>query len=258
VDYGVDAPVAVRNLILAAAAGLLAWAVTATGLWSGLLVLGPLVFPLGRIGLVTALACGGMALWMVWDSKTGKVRDREKLLDLLPWTGREQVLDVGCGRGLMLIGAAKRLTTGKAMGIDLWQAEDLSGNRPEATRENGRREGVTDRIEVVTGDMRDLPFPDASFDVVLSMNAIHNLYAAKDREKAISEITRVLKPGGRVLIVDIRHRRQYDTALRAGGCTEMRQVGGAVFSLFTGVLTLGLVLPTMVLGQKSGAADRRA
>jgi arsenite methyltransferase len=139
------------------------------------------------------------------------------------------------------------------MGIDLWQAEDLSGNRPEATLENGRREGVTDRIEVVTGDMRDLPFPDASFDVVLSMNAIHNLYAATDRKKAICEIARVLKPGGRVLIVDIRHRRQYDTGLRAGGCTEMRQVGGAVFSLLLGVLTLGSLVPTMVLGRKSGA-----
>jgi cyclopropane fatty-acyl-phospholipid synthase-like methyltransferase len=44
--------------------------------------------------------------------------------------GDETVLDVGYGRGLHLIGAAKRLTTGKAPGVDIWQAEDLSGNLP--------------------------------------------------------------------------------------------------------------------------------
>jgi len=40
------------------------------------------------------------------------------------------VLDVGCGRGLLLIGAARRLTTGKAVGVDIWQAEDRVGNLP--------------------------------------------------------------------------------------------------------------------------------
>src|SRR5204863_957440 len=110
-------------------------------------------------------------LWMVYTSKIGKVRARERLLDRLTWTGGERVLDVGCGRGLMLIGAAKRLTAGKATGIDIWQAEDLSGNRPEATLLNAEREGVADRVEVETADMRDLPFPDGSFDVAVSCSA---------------------------------------------------------------------------------------
>ena len=101
---------------------------------------------------------------MAWDSKFGKVRERERLLDLLTWKGGERVLDVGCGRGLLLIGAAKRLTTGTAAGIDLWQQEDLSDNRPEATLENARLEGVANRVEVHTADMRELPFPDGSFD----------------------------------------------------------------------------------------------
>jgi cyclopropane fatty-acyl-phospholipid synthase-like methyltransferase len=52
----------------------------------------------------------------------------------VPWKGDEAVRDVGCGHGLMLVGAARRLTTGKATGIDIWQAEDLTGNRP-AVRE---------------------------------------------------------------------------------------------------------------------------
>src|SRR5213083_296191 len=108
-DYGIDAPSVIRNLLIVAVVGLLACGTMALGLWSG-------------------VGCGAMAMWMLWDSKIGKVRDRERLLDLISWTGRERVLDVGCGRGLMLIGAAKRLTTGSAVGIDIWQAEDLSGN----------------------------------------------------------------------------------------------------------------------------------
>ena len=150
-----------------------------------------------------------MAVWMVWSSKVGKVKERETLLDRVAWTGRERVLDVGCGRGLMLIGAAKRLTTGIATGVDIWQAEDLSGNRPEATLENAAREGVADRVRVETADMRKMPFPDGAFDVAVSNAAIHNLYAREDRSKAIREIARVLKPGGVAVISDIRHLGEY-------------------------------------------------
>ena len=123
----------------------------------------------------------------------------------------------------MLVGAAKRLTTGSATGIDIWQAEDLSGNRPEATLENARREGVADRIEIQTADMREIPFPDATFDAVVSCSAIHNLYAAPDRAKAIREIARVLKPGGQAVIDDIRHGREYAAQLRRRRLREGRE-----------------------------------
>jgi SAM-dependent methyltransferase len=250
-DYGFDAPGVVRNLLLAAAAGFAIWTLTVTGLWSGILTVGPVGLSFGPMGLITGILCVAMAAWMLWESKVGKVRERERLLDLVPWTGHEHVLDVGCGRGLMLIGAARRLTTGKATGIDLWNAADLSGNKPEATLENCRIENVSDRVEVVTGDMRTLPFPDASFDVVLSSNAIHNLYDASDRDAAIAQIARVLKPGGRVLIVDIRHAGQYERALRAGGCAEVSRRGSALLALGLGILTFGSLRPATLLGRKS-------
>ncbi len=66
-------------------------------------------------------------------------------------------------------------------------------------------EGVADKVEVQTGDARKLPFDDASFDVVLSSMALHNIYNAGERQTAVREIARVLKVGGRVLIVDVRH-----------------------------------------------------
>src|SRR5262249_52281281 len=152
-------------------------------------------------------------LWMIYDSKIGKLRERERLLDLIPWTGTEAVLDVGCGRGLMLIGAARRLTSGRATGLDLWQSEDLTGNRPEATLENARLAKVADRVDVKTGDMRRMPFADRSFDVIVSNVAIHNVYEREGRDRTMKEIARVLKPGGRVVIHDIRHVAEYADVL---------------------------------------------
>src|SRR5262245_50202181 len=72
-----------------------------------------IILPLFYIGPAVALACGLTGLGMVWYSYFGKLRMRERLLDRVPWRGDERVLDVGCGRGLMLLGAAARLTTGK-------------------------------------------------------------------------------------------------------------------------------------------------
>ena len=67
---------------------------------------------------------------------------------------------------------------------------------------------MADRIELHTADMRALPFPDASFDVVVSSLAIHNIKGSAGRNQAIDEVVRVLRPGGRVLIVDIFATRQ--------------------------------------------------
>src|SRR5262249_40600592 len=152
---------------------------------------------------------------MLWGSKVGKLRMRDRLLNSIPWRGDEQVLDVGCGRGLLLLGAARRLTTGKATGIDLWKSEDLSGNRAETTWENARAEGVADRVAIQDGDARSLSFPDETFDVVVSSSALHNIYEAAERQRALQEIVRVLKPGGRVAIFDIRHTREYAQVLEA-------------------------------------------
>src|SRR5258706_319927 len=100
-------------------------------------------------------------------------------------------------------------------------------------------EGVADKVEVHTGDARKLPFDDASFNVVLSSMALHNIYNAGERQTAVREIARVLKSGGRVLIVDVRHTRQYAATLRDAGL-DARCVQGIVSYLLT-VLTFGWI-----------------
>jgi SAM-dependent methyltransferase len=249
-DYGVDAPTAVRNLLIVFALGIISLITRAAGVWDKESSFALLGLPL----ISSGLACGAMAVWMICSSKYGKVREREAYLDLLEWRGDERVLDVGCGRGLFLIGAAKRLTTGRAVGIDIWQAEDLSGNQPAAPLHNAVIEGVAERVEVQTADARKLPFDDASFDVVLSSAALHNIYNAGERQTAVREIARVLKVGGRVLIVDVRHLSQYARTLRDAGFDgdqdAARSVQSAVSYLLK-ILTFGAVQVGYVIGSKA-------
>jgi SAM-dependent methyltransferase len=221
-NYGVDAPGVVRRLfILGGAAFVLGWPISFGGGYynSGL------AFGLGRMfvwmgGTMLMTACA-----MLWGSKRGKFRLRDKVLDSIKWRGDEQVLDVGCGHGLMLIGAAKRLTTGKATGVDIWQQEDQAGNSAAATLENVNIEGVAERVELKDGDARQLPFADETFDVVLSSWALHNIYDAEGRAKAVREIIRVLKPGGQIALIDIRHTGEYEKIARAGGLQNIKRKG---------------------------------
>jgi SAM-dependent methyltransferase len=243
-DYGIDAPGAVRNLAIGGAAALVLAVVAFALGWA----------PLPRMATGAAIGCLFGAGWMVWGSKVGKVWGRDRLLDSLPWRGDEAVLDVGCGRGLLLIGAAKRLTTGKAVGVDIWQAEDLSGNRREATEENARLEGVSDRVEVKDGDARRLPFADGTFDVVVTEAVLHNIYNAAERDTAVREIARVLKPGGRLFIGDVRHTGRYAQVLRQSGVEDVRRSPESVSSLLIAAITLGFAYPATVRARKPAAA----
>jgi ubiquinone/menaquinone biosynthesis C-methylase UbiE len=173
------------------------------------------------VGIVWGLFGLGFATLMVWSSKVGKLRERDRILDAIPWRGDETILDAGCGRGLLLIGVAKRLSTGTAIGVDNWRKGDQSGNSPEVTLENARAEGVEGRVEIRDGDLRDLPFEDGSFDVVLSSLVLHNIHDREEREEALRELTRVLKPGGRLTIVDIWDTGGYARVLRESGMEDV-------------------------------------
>jgi ubiquinone/menaquinone biosynthesis C-methylase UbiE len=218
VDYGIDAPTVVRRFFLIGLAG---WIVGTV-----LVKFGPGRLPNWLVSFYGAcLGIGAcfvlQGLIMIWGSKVGKMRLRDKMIDSVSWRGDEQVLDVGCGHGLMLIGAAKQLTTGHALGIDIWQQEDQASNSSRATLENALREGVADRVELRDSDARELPFLDQSFDVVVSSFAIHNIYDTVGREKAIREIHRVLKPGGQLALADIRYTSQYAEILRTLGWNQV-------------------------------------
>jgi arsenite methyltransferase len=88
-------------------------------------------------------------------------------------------------------------------------------------------EGVAERVDLHTGDMRQLPFDDGVFDVVVSSLAIHNVPGAGERARALREAARVLKKGGKLAIADIRYTRAYARVLEACGLqvTGRRSLG---------------------------------
>lgn len=211
--YGIDAPRVVRVYIISAALLAFPTLINLVGLLSTPI---PAPWCIGT-GLLAALLFA-WAVVMLWSSLAGKIRVRDRLINALNLVGDEQVLDAGCGRGLALIGCAKKLTTGYAVGIDIW-AEHLSDNNPEATQANAMAEGVADLIEIETGDITRLPYWNEEFDAVISMTVIHNIPSQKARDQALHEIIRVLKPGGRIAIFDLLHTARYAEILRQAGLT---------------------------------------
>ena len=207
-SYGIDAPYLLPVLAVLVAAN------AVNGVVSGS------VWPF--LGAAAVLACAGCGLYA---SRRGKFVVWAGLLERLRLRGEERVLDLGCGRGAVLLLAAGHLTTGRAVGVDLWRRGDQSGNAAEATRHNAVAEGVADRVELHTADMTALPFEDGSFDVVVSSVAVHNVKGRAGRDRAIDEAVRVLRPGGWLLIADLWATRQYCAQLVKLGMADVARRG---------------------------------
>jgi SAM-dependent methyltransferase len=210
-DYGFDAPYAI--VIFGGLALLSAF----VGTWNGFQ-------GSSRTAVVMAIYFVFFSLNMasfLYTTRRGKLVEWARILDRLRLRGDERVLDMGCGRGAVLIAVARKLTTGRVTGVDIWSTLDQSGNARDVTLRNATLEGVRDRVDVENGDMRALPFPDASFDLVVSSLAIHNIRSNRDRRQAIAEGFRVLAPGGRLVIADIRATGVYENALRELGAIDV-------------------------------------
>ena len=217
-NYGIDAPAVMRNLFLFGGLCLL------IGLLHFNLHLGGV--SIGSRGFLwpAGFLIGEGFLYLLYV-KRGKFRHRDKILTLHNWRGDERVLDVGCGRGLLLAGAAKRLTTGHATGIDVWSNVDMGGNSPDATQHNLDLEGVASRATLVSVAAQDMTFPDGSFDVIVSNLCIHNIYDRPTRLAALRQIVRVLAPGGVALISDYKLTREYADYFRQAGLVVERRSG---------------------------------
>lgn len=119
---------------------------------------------------------------------------RKQLLELGRLRPGEAVLDLGCGTGSLALMAKEAVgTTGVVCGVDA-SAEMISWARQKARR-------VEAQVQFQHAPAQALPFPEASFDVVLSTLMLHHL-PKRARPHLAVEARRVMKPGGRVLMVD--------------------------------------------------------
>jgi ubiquinone/menaquinone biosynthesis C-methylase UbiE len=135
-----------------------------------------------------------LARWFV--SRGREQEFRQTIVDLAQLQPGETVLDVGCGTGTQALLAYERVgETGRVCGIDP-SVQLLAGARRKAARR-----GLP--INFQSGGIEQLSFPDQSFDVVLSTFMMHHLPDDLKRQ-GLSEIARVLKPGGRLLVVDFK------------------------------------------------------
>ena len=170
-----------------------------------------------KTGIMVVLA---VAAGYFYSTGPGKLSVWKGLLDDLDLRGDEHVLDIGCGRGAVLISAAHRLPRGRATGADIWRLRDQTGNSQAAAERNAMVEGVSERVEFADADARDLPFPPGSFDVVLSNLTFSNIRGSEQRARALREAIRVLRPGGRMRVVDERADR-YAPVLQGAGCVDV-------------------------------------
>jgi arsenite methyltransferase len=216
--YGVDAP---RVFVTIGAVGLLC---AVAAVLVGVLVGGALGAVLAGFLALWAVVLAVQAGWAVLGSLLGKRREWRRLLDGLGLAGDERVLEVGPGTGPVLVEVARRVPFGRVVGVDLWRPGDQAGNSRGALLGNAAAAGVSDRVEVIDGDMRALPLPDRSFDVVLASLAVHNLPAG-DRPGAVREMLRVLAPGGRLVILDFQGTADYARALRAAEAVDVQLTG---------------------------------
>jgi ubiquinone/menaquinone biosynthesis C-methylase UbiE len=135
--------------------------------------------------------------WVVQIMALGQAgRLRRKTVEFAQIAPGEHILDVGCGTGDLTLRAAERAgSTGQVCGID---------PGPEMI-ETARRKAARAQVNVDfrVGVIEQLPYPDASFDVVLSSLMMHHL-PADLKPIGLAEIRRVLKPTGRLIIVDMK------------------------------------------------------
>ena len=131
----------------------------------------------------------------------GQVRQlRQRTADLARIRPGDAVLDVSCGTGTLALTAKERVgRAGRVAGVDPG-AEQIARASNKAARRNAP-------IEFQIGVIEQLPFPDQTFDVVLSTLMMHHLPAPLKRQ-GLAEIARVLKPGGRLVIADFRRKQE--------------------------------------------------
>nr|MBA3870989.1 class I SAM-dependent methyltransferase [Anaerolineae bacterium] len=188
---------------------------------------------LTHLGITNALRIGvGVALLLhlpiIVLTTIGLVLRRARsgfingVINLVPWKGNEEVLDVGCGSGVLLFACLKESPTAKGTGIDIYDPYSFGGTAGVFWK-NADVEGLKERVALQQVDARTMPFAGQRFDVIVSSLAMHHVGNAAEQEKATREMVRTLKPSGKIAICDVsRALNASEKVLRSAGFNVSR------------------------------------
>ncbi|KAF4451260.1 methyltransferase [Fusarium austroafricanum] len=182
----------------------------------------------GLDSLAGLLASFAAAPLYLYSSLKGKFKVWDEILDGLPDSAfHGPTLDVGCGRGMVLLKTAqrkKRLSiTSPAIGIDIFSTADQTGNSPAATYQNATCLDVVQQTVLHRASFTErLPFADGVFSLVTSSLAVHNV-SKEGRAQAIADMARVCSPDGHIIIIDLYgHHAEYQKHLVGLGWNSVK------------------------------------
>lgn len=207
-DHGANRPFAIMGML-----GILGLTVTVLAFWFSppmnwiLWIIG---IPLALIGIWLGITYVAVYREVIRPDYIGVLGSSATgFIDSLH--GNEHILVVGCGTGRDAIELAKRLTTGQVTGIDI--SEQVSEDASQRPSENARIEGVNNKVKFQYGDPTDIPFEDTTFDILTMDNVLHEIEEEDLKIQALSEAYRVLKPGGRLVVLEWIRNRKMSTGL---------------------------------------------
>ena len=183
----------------------------------GLILLGMLGVILSIIGIALMVfflwpGIGLAVMNVILDKADSEVQG----MDILSKIQSPRVLDIGCGTGRTAIKIAKSLPKGGHLnGIDIYNVNAISGNSLETVNRNAELEGVSDKTTFQYGSATEIPFEDNKFNIVNLSSVLHEVHDYEDKERAMKEIHRVLKPKG-FLIIGEWNRYSWQLILYSG------------------------------------------
>lgn len=225
INYGIDAPKVIRNLCIIGILFIL------LGLFLPYFGMPEIMNYFQSTFISPGICLLLSGILMILYAKAGKFKQRERILNLHEWQGNETVLDVGTGLGLLMIGVAKRLTTGSVYGLDIFNNKDLSKNNITQLKKNIKIEKVVEKTKIVEENILNTSFDAEIFDLIISNLCLHNINHKINRQKACKEIFRILKPGGQVIISDFTHNKEYRETFASLGM-EVKKIKTYFFDTF--------------------------
>jgi len=219
----------------------------------GLILLGILGIILSIVGITIMV----LFLWpgiglAIMNIILGKDDSEVQGNDILSKIQSPMILDIGCGTGRTAIKIAKSLPKeGHLNGIDIYNANAISGNSIATVNRNAELEGVSDKTTFQYGSATEIPFEDNKFHIVNLSSVLHEVHAYEDKERAMKEIHRVLKPQGFLLIgewnryswqlilysgilcIVFQRRKYWDDLIRKQGFTILKYENSGGYGLFT-------------------------